>query len=395
MAGNSARRNNSLGPTQCQRQRSNVLHQDTPLVVAIDIATVRNPENRIKWAAALAALAHAVLFVAFGLAAVETANVSSVPEIVLRIEPKDGRDREHENAPAVARPAVLMRPAPVSTVTPNEELDVAFANNRPPGTENAPTRASSAPEPHQIDKLDQTTVPDEPAADVASAPQDSAVVTTVAENERQAPARIEPAHAQSQEAPIPSSQQAMLTERVLRWTQGLQDTDLTQDHMAWEDDGLHYTAVLKRQPSTDDMGIERDIVEIATEQQGKRLRTQVQMKRLAFSHFTQLVDRWDTEIQLHDDEIAGRFHSNSEILLGYDRKVTPRFLGKVTTAARGFGIASWSSRKRRDEIFPAGLETRVGRIELPEKFVPVSADRPDGNPQVRSFEGRHANHLLP
>ena len=163
----------------------------------------------------------------------------------------------------------------------------------------------------------------------------------------------------------------MLTERVLRWTQGLQDTDLTQDHMAWEDDGLHYTAVLKRQPSTDDMGIERDIVEIATEQQGKRLRTQVQMKRLAFSHFTQLVDRWDTEIQLHDDEIAGRFHSNSEILLGYDRKVTPRFLGKVTTAARGFGIASWSSRKRRDEIFPAGLETRVGRIELPEKFVPV------------------------
>ncbi len=49
------------------------------------------------------------------------------------------------------------------------------------------------------------------------------------------------------------------------------------------------------------------------------LRTLLHLKRLAFSHFTQLVDRWDATVQLHDDEVVGRFHSNTEITLGYDR----------------------------------------------------------------------------
>jgi hypothetical protein len=194
------------------------------------------------------------------------------------------------------------------------------------------------------------------------------------------------AQPEPQEVAIPTSQQAVLARKVIQWAQGMQDTDRTDAHLSWQDEGRQYTAVLNRRPAADNTGIERVLVEISTEEQGKRLRTEVQMKRLAFSHFTQLVDHWDTDIQFHDDEIAGRFHSNSQILVGYDRSVAPRFLGKVTTAAaRGFAIGSSSGRLPRNEIFRAGLETRTGRIVLPAKFLPFASDQGLKNAQVQSF----------
>ena len=34
------------------------------------------------------------------------------------------------------------------------------------------------------------------------------------------------------------------------------------------------------------------------------------MNRIAFSNFAQFIDRWDPEVEIHDDLIDGRFHSN-------------------------------------------------------------------------------------
>ena len=177
----------------------------------------------------------------------------------------------------------------------------------------------------------------------------------------------------------------MLTRQVMQWAQGIQGTDLAQPQLTWQHDGKQYTAVLTRRAAADNTDTDRAIIEIETVENGQRLRTQVQLKRLAFSHFTQLVDRWDTEVQLHDDEIAGRFHSNSEISLGYDSKAAPRFLGRVTTAAGGITLVSSTGSKRSDEIFRAGLETRAGRIALPERFQPYSSEHGARNVEVRSF----------
>ena len=47
------------------------------------------------------------------------------------------------------------------------------------------------------------------------------------------------------------------------------------------------------------------------------MKTRLSLKRLAFSHFTQLVNHWDPNIRLHDDVIDGRFHSNTEIGLAF------------------------------------------------------------------------------
>jgi hypothetical protein len=177
-----------------------------------------------------------------------------------------------------------------------------------------------------------------------------------------------------------------MTRKVLRWAQGLRDSNETPSELSWQQDGRAYTAVLKRRPAVTNTDIESAIVEIVTLEDGKELRTRVRLKRLAFSQYTQLVDRWDSSVQLHNDEVVGRFHSNSEITLGYDRAVAPRFLGKVTTAAGGFTIADWSGVRPRAEIFRAGLETRAGRITFPERFLQVDSDPALANAQFHTFD---------
>src|SRR5690606_25549753 len=82
-----------------------------------------------------------------------------------------------------------------------------------------------------------------------------------------------------------------------------------------------------------------------------------------------MVDRWDPMVQLHDDEIVGRFHSNSQFSLMYDSRTAPKFLGKVTTAARSFQTES-RGRRRDADIFQGGVETRASRIDMPDELQP-------------------------
>jgi hypothetical protein len=184
---------------------------------------------------------------------------------------------------------------------------------------------------------------------------------------------------------MPATQQQMLTRWVMREVREFQDVDEAQASLTFEHEGQEYTAQLMRQPG-DDTGIERVVVELSTEEEGKLLRTRLQVKRLAFSHFTQLVDHWSEDVLLHDDEIVGRFHSNSKIMLGYDRDVVPKFRGKVTTAARGFTIASASGlRKRQTDIFLGGFEPQTGRIVFPKRWVPFARDHAIGNSRMHTL----------
>ena len=164
----------------------------------------------------------------------------------------------------------------------------------------------------------------------------------------------------------------------------LRDLSLRQARLSLMHEGRQYVALLERQPAADSMDLERMTVEITTEENGRRLRTQFEMKRLAFSHFAQLVDRQDPEVQFHDDEIVGRFHSNFPIEVGYDRAVAPRFLSLVTTAGAGFRLGTAEGYRREDEIFRGGLATRAGRIPLPGTFS-LPASETGGGAPGRSF----------
>jgi len=117
------------------------------------------------------------------------------------------------------------------------------------------------------------------------------------------------------------------------------------------------------------------------------MKTRLSLKRLAFSHFTQLVNHWDPNIQLHDDVIDGRFHSNTEIGLTARFGVEPRFFGKVTTAAATMTFDGFS-KKRNKEVFKAGYEVRTDRVLLPRDMPEVMNGGEDGDRQVFAEDTR-------
>ena len=167
-------------------------------------------------------------------------------------------------------------------------------------------------------------------------------------------------------APLETGEHQMLDDKLAEWTS---DVDaVTGEPLAWEHEGRTYSAKFTRDAAGDSMGMDHVMVEVSTERDGRRWSTQMRMQRLAFSSFAQFVDRWDPNVQIHDDEIDGRFHSNSEIFISKSRGVQPIFLGKVTTARR---VNTSNSERfvRREEVFLGGLETRVRRIQLPKQFV--------------------------
>lgn len=339
------------------------------------------PPNRpITVATGVSVLLHFAVLLLIGIASVETNDTSTVPELRLHLEQEDGRDSEHDNAPATQSVAA-------STNTLSEESPAAIADNRSLEREPVSGAGAAAPPSAHTSSGDENAPvqAERPTRREPFTPDVTPVLATVGVSDFAAPLIEEEPQPVPQQLPIAESQQTMLTRSVLKGLRGLQDSGEEDMQLSWRHDGRPYTASITRQPAPDNTGLERLIVEVATEENGKRLRTQLQLKRLAFSHFTQLVDHWDENVQLHDDQIDGRFHSNSEIYLGYDRKVAPRFLGKVTTAAGGFTVANSLGRMRRDEIFRAGIQTRAGRISLPERFAPLSPEQGETDAEVWSF----------
>ena len=98
------------------------------------------------------------------------------------------------------------------------------------------------------------------------------------------------------------------------------------------------------------MGMEQLAIELTTQRNGERLVTELRMNRVAFSNFAQFIDRWDPEVEIHDDLIDGRFHSNSEIRVSRDRRVRPVFNGKVTLAASDVRTEGPGVLNRRDDV---------------------------------------------
>lgn len=199
----------------------------------------------------------------------------------------------------------------------------------------------------------------------------------------------EPAAAVVQENPLPAptviaasaEELAALPQRLARLAEAAQKAPQTP--LEWQENGKKYSVKLIHERARDGTALEHVIAQVSAADHGKVMSTRIMLKRLAFSQFTQVVDRWDPMVQLHDDVIVGRFHSNSQFIVLNDSRVGPKFLGKVTTAARSYEMAS-GGRRRQSEIFPGGVETRASRIDLPEALQPF-AWSPEGE-DVRIHE---------
>ena len=181
-------------------------------------------------------------------------------------------------------------------------------------------------------------------------------------------------------------QQKMLNKKFKKWAENFYRMKQADRQITWEYGGQDYTAIFQRLPARDDMHIGQVIVQVNTEEKGNRLSTEMRMKRLAFSNFAQFVDRWDPGVQIHNDELEGRFHSNSMIYLESSRDVKPQFHGRVTTASRGITLASSDGRIKRENIFLGGLETGVKRIVLPKYFPDFLEETTIGHDQMHHFD---------
>jgi hypothetical protein len=191
-----------------------------------------------------------------------------------------------------------------------------------------------------------------------------------------------PAFAMAQISP---RQEKMLKRKFREWTENFHKMPEVADGLTWKYKGQEYLAEFTHLAPSGDMGTERVAVVVSTEENGKRLSTEMQMKRLAFSNYAQFVNRWDSDVQIHDDELDGRFHSNTEINLAYSRKIRPQFRGQVTTSARRVNFSQRRGYVRRDQIFLGGLQTGVKAIRLPKHFLPFPDDADLANEQVHRF----------
>ena len=336
-------------------------------------------------AGAVSVSLHALLLLAIGLLSFESRTPGSAPELRLYIESIDSGDADREPAGPVERPA-----APVAK--PREEVLASRAGTRSPVIE-SPSGAVTPAVPPKPDETRDVSIPSagdsapDPGPSSGSDQSDSpaveaAVVSTVGPSEREEPP-AEAAKPPQPGVPIGEAQESVLAHWILKAAQSLQEANQTHARLSLEHKGRRYSAFLERRPAADEMGIDRLRVEISTEQNGKRLLTLLELKRLAFSHFTQLVDDWDQEDLLHGDVIVGRFHSNSVVRLRLDR-IAPQVLGKLTTAASQVDLENGGPRALR-RIFRGGIETNTPRISLPADFRSFVEDHADRS-KMRTFE---------
>lgn len=246
-------------------------------------------------------------------------------------------------APREAEPQLDPIPEP----PPEQQLAEANAPTDP-----APPEAEPSPDPRLAEALEPTS-PTSPAPEIAPVPE--------------LPAGL-PEPAPAPEAPsrtLASYEAEAVRSRLSSWT-GRLSADEPEPTLAWREDGREYTAVLRKLPAAGATGMEQLAVELTTERDGERLVTELRMNRLAFSNFGQFVNRWDPDVQIHDDVIDGRLHSNTALTIGRSGGTTPVFRGKVTIADGGF-VTTGPGFVSKRKLFPGGIETRARRIALPER----------------------------
>ena len=183
---------------------------------------------------------------------------------------------------------------------------------------------------------------------------------------------------------MPQAQASSILQRIERFAAEVANVPRAQ--VTWDQDGSRYDAELVVERASNGTELDRVVAEISAEDRGRQLRTRITLIRLPFSHFTQIVDRWNPMVQMHDDEIVGRTHINSRFKVLYDSEAGPALLGKVSTAAGGFAMESTGHRREAD-VFREGIETNAARIALPENTHPFEGVPRDANARVHELTG--------
>jgi hypothetical protein len=321
------------------------------------------PHRTVSSSLGISLALHLAVFLVIGTSLYVTGeDETDEPELSVQLVSREGPNDEEYTEAAMPKPV----PEPVEDVI------------KDPGTgvENLDTENFADIEPQQERAPDATVAEVSEAAEMV--PTESAPVLTTPLPAEDTVAKVDEAAPDAVVAVMPKPEKDMVTRNVQQVALKLLDSNMTNTELTWQQDGQQYSARVMRQPAVDSTGIEQVIAEVMTSKDGKRMKTRLSLKRLAFSHFTQLVNNWDRNIQLHDDIIDGRFHSNTEFSFTSSKGVTPRFFGKVTTAAASLTFGGFNKRRNK-EVFQGGYETRTERVTLPRDMPDVINGGEGGN----------------
>lgn len=346
----------------------------------------------------LSSVIHGLFFVIAGWVISDMSEPSiSTTLLKVSIRPSQANDDNsaetasgHQTASPESAAAAIERVADVTSVHPTKTADVTespLTDDRNPFPLIAEIAIPGSGQ-QAVAELGQADVKDVVASVTkeASVPQFEVVTTSSESQTSQTTGTTQFHRPVITQTALSSKQEKMLTRKFEEWTENFYKMPDADAGLTWKYKGQEYLAKFTHLMAEDDMGIPQVVVEVSTEEDGKRLSTEMRMKRLAFSSYAQFVNRWDPNVQIHNDELNGRFHSNTEINLSYNRKTKPRFHGEVTTSARGVNFVDSRGYAGRNEIFLGGLQTRVKAIRWPKEFLPLQAKAALADHQVRRFD---------
>jgi len=172
----------------------------------------------------------------------------------------------------------------------------------------------------------------------------------------------------------------MLEQHLASWLADPLELIHSNEPLQWELDGTVYTATATTSPARTAIDVDRAVVEVSTRRGGRLVSVQMQLRKLAFSHYAQFINTWDPHVYLSRDVIDGRFHSNTAINI--DTAQRPRFAGPVTIAS----AQAQSRRFERSGMFEAGLQTMSQRIPLVRDADPAALAELEPDTQVYRFD---------
>ncbi|MGD2168285.1 MAG: hypothetical protein PVF63_09270, partial [Gammaproteobacteria bacterium] len=251
--------------------------------------------------------------------------------------------------PSAAGQARMPEPDAGADVAPAPDPAALATAVSPPHDDDSPAAGEAARAEERLTDVPQAAPRRREPLRIESVPQDDMIAA--------GPQALGPAPETVSMAAVEVEQ---LTAHITEWAESFAASAEPKAVRTWDDGDGALRAEVLRLPG-DESGYDGAIVTISKVSGGRTYSTRVRMQRLGFSHYAQFVDRWDPEVQIHDDKIAGRFHSNSEISIQRSKDAQPTFLGKVTTA-RSINTSRSDRRIRRDQVFLGGLETRVRRV---------------------------------
>ena len=240
-------------------------------------------------------------------------------------------------------------------------------------------QAIPPPSPFLLDREPETAPDADRDSEDADDADGSSPVEMVATSE------IAPASATHSEPTVvlPQAQASALLRRIER----LAERTLKNEPRAtvtWKRRGRQYNAELVLERAQDGVEPDRVVADISSEDRGRQLKTRIVLKRVAYSHFTKIIDFWDPMVELHDDEIDGRVHFNSRLNVLSDSQARPTLLGKVSTSAGSVHVRS-VGQGRESDVFREGIRTGAGYIPLSRQVDRLESALRDADARVHEF----------